>query len=600
MITRDQILKRTQLLNTQLIEDDYVLSTDTAKELADLYANGVVSFHTGAVISGKIVTRDTSGMLVDIGYKSNGFIPGYEFTARELKNFVPGTVLEVMLDRLEDMSGNVVLSYQKAKSARAWDKIINLAKEDLPVTGVVLNKVKGGLSVDIGIPAFLPGSQVDVQRVADFDQFIGQEVTCKILKVNKKRGNVIVSRRKYLEVERQENKAKIMSTISEGQILQGTAKNITNYGVFVDVGGVDGLLHITDMSWGRVNHPSEIVKIGDVITVKVIGLDRDHEKISLGMKQLTANPWHDVEAKYPIGKRLSGTVSSITEYGLFVEVAKGIEGLVHISEISWTERITNLHRYYTVGSTIDVVVVALDKETRRMSLSVKQLQEDPWQTIAQKYKVNDRIVGTVSNITDFGIFVGIANGIDGLVHVSDISWVDHISHPSDLYKKGQSIEAVILVMDTENKKISLGIKQLEKDPWQEVEADYPLNSIVSGTVSKLTSFGGFVRFNNGIEGLIHSSEVPEALTPLEVGSTHQFKVIKVNRDERKLGLSIKALTEPDRPQREGSQHRKQQQQHRQEKAAAQPAQQVQQAPSQMKSSLQQALEDHAARKESAE
>lgn len=605
MQNKDLLLRRTQLLNTTLIEDEFLISESDSQELAALYAGENATFRLGAVVPGKVVSRETSGLLVDIGYKSNGLIPGFEFTSRELKGFVEGTPLEVMLDRLEDENGNVVLSYQKAKSAKAWDKIITLAKEDQPVTGVVLNKVKGGLSVDIGIPAFLPGSQVDIQRVADFDQFIGQEVTCKILKVNKKRGNVIISRRKFLEIERQANKSKVMSTINEGQILQGVAKNITNYGVFVDVGGVDGLLHITDMSWGRVNHPSELVKIGDLITVKVIGLDKDNEKISLGMKQLTANPWQDVELKYPVGKKMAGTVSSITDYGLFVEVSKGIEGLVHISEISWTERITNLHRHYTVGTAIDVVVVALDKENRRMSLSIKQLQEDPWQKVAQRHAVGDRIKGTISNITDFGIFVGIADGIDGLVHVSDISWTDHVSHPGDLYKKGDAVDAVILVMDIENKKISLGIKQLDKDPWQAVEVDFPLNSIVEGSVSKITNFGAFIRLANGIEGLIHSSEVAEAQAPLELGTTHQFKVIKVNREERKLGLSIKALTEPDRPQRDKDAAPRKQHQHRQERTErserperqdrSEKAPQQQAAP--LKSSLQQALEDHAARRE---
>ena len=443
----------------------------------------------------------------------------------------------------------MVLSYQKAKSIKAWDKITELAESDKPVRGVVTHKVKGGLSIDIGIPAFLPGSQVDIQRVTDFDQFVGQEVECKILKVNRKRGNVIVSRRKYLEEQRMEDKKKALEVLEEGQVVQGIVKNITNYGAFVDVGGVDGLLHITDMSWGRISHPSELVKIGDTISVKIISFDKKHEKISLGMKQLSKNPWDEVEEKYTVGSKIKGRISSITDYGLFVEIEKGIEGLVHISEISWTERITNLSKHFKVNQEIEVAVVAVTKENRRMSLSIKQLAEDPWKAVSENFKIGDKIKGSITNITDFGLFVQLYDGVDGLVHVSDISWIEHITHPNDKFKKGDKVEAIILAMDIPSKKISLGIKQLENDPWGTIEKDYPVGKIVEGVVSKITNFGAFIKLPSGIEGLVHISEIsskePEkADEVLKVGQKESFKVIKVNRDERKLGLSLKAIKEP--------------------------------------------------------
>ncbi|MFH0898362.1 MAG: 30S ribosomal protein S1, partial [bacterium] len=402
----------------------------------------------------------------------------------------------------------------------------------------------GGLSVDVGIPAFLPGSQIDIQRVTDFDQFVGQEVVCKILKVNKKRGNVIISRRKYIEEQRCVDKKKALETIQENQVLQGVVKNITSYGVFVDVGGIDGLLHITDMSWGRIAHPSELVKIGDTITVKVISFDKMHEKISLGMKQLAPNPWEHVDTKYPIGSKVKGRISSITDYGLFVEVEKGVEGLVHISEISWTERINNLSKYFSVGDNIEAVIVSLDKDNRRMSLSVKQLREDPWKMVAEKFKIGDHITGKISNITDFGLFVQLLEGVDGLVHISDISWTDHVTHPSERYKKGDDVSAVILSIDPDHRKVSLGIKQLEKDPWEKVAEQYTVGTTIEGTISKITNFGAFVKLPTGIEGLVHISELSDKEVEkvediLQVGQTKTFRIIKVSPTERKLGLSLK-------------------------------------------------------------
>ncbi len=524
-------------------EQELALNPEQQKSLASLY-EGLDKLRPGQLLTGIVLRADNDGVLVDINYKSEGLIPSYEFAPHELKKLKTGSEIEVILDELESTDGNIILSYEKAKEMRAWDLITKLFEEEKPVEGVITHKVKGGLSVDIGIPAFLPGSQVDVHRVTDFDQFVGQTITADVIKINRKRGNVILSRRKYLTNLRAEARKKIMDSLEEGSVVQGVVKNITNYGVFVDIGGVDGLLHITDMTWGRIAHPSEIVKIGDTISVKVLSIDKEHAKISLGMKQLLSNPWEQIEDRLKVGARIKGTISSITDYGLFVEVAKGVEGLVHISEISWTERITDLKKHFKVGEQVDVMVVFLDKENRRMSLSVKQLDKNPWETLNSEFKVGQQIKGIISNITDFGIFVQIKPGIDGLVHISDLSWTEHINHPADIYKKGQEVEAVILGIDEANKKVSLGVKQLAQDPWEAIEQEYPRNKVVEGTVSKITNFGAFIRLPTGIEGLVHISEladhnVEKVEDILQVGQKYQFRVINVNREEHKLGLSLK-------------------------------------------------------------
>jgi small subunit ribosomal protein S1 len=461
----------------------------------------------------------------------------------------------VILDEMESNEGNVILSYEKAKALKAWDEITRLFEEGKPAEGTVTHKVKGGLSVDIGIPAFLPGSQIDLQRVVDFDQYVGQTIAAAIIKINKKRGNVIISRRKYLSEARSETRKKVLDTLSENQIIQGMVKNITNYGVFIDIGGVDGLLHITDMTWGRISHPSEMIKIGDTITVKVLSFDKDNEKISLGLKQLTDNPWEKAAETLKVGQKIKGKIASITDYGLFVEVMKGVEGLVHISEVSWTDRINDLHGKFKVGQEIEVLVVSLDKENRRMSLSVKQLEKNPWEQVEEQFKVGQQVKGTISNITDFGIFVQLLPGIDGLVHISDLSWTEHIDHPSDIYKKGDTVEAVVLAVDKNNKKISLGVKQLQQDPWDTIEKEYPINSTIEGVVSKITNFGAFVKLPSGIEGLVHISElanhnVNKVEDVLKVGQKEQFRVINVNKEERRLGLSLKKESTSEAPARE--------------------------------------------------
>lgn len=542
-----EIIRPSQFCNvkTALVsqEDFLELSEEQLKELSDLYTGLFEQFKIGKIVNGVVVTVDSDGVLVDIGFKSRGLIPKFEFKEHELKKIKAGDPIEVMLDELESPEGTVVLSYEKAKALKAWQTIINLFEEGKPVEGLVTHKVKGGLNVDIGVPAFLPGSQIDLQRITDFDHFVGQVITANILKINQKRGNVIISRRKYLGDIRVDSRKKILDKLNEGGVIQGMVKNITNYGVFIDIGGVDGLLHITDMTWGRISHPSELVKIGDTITVKVLSFDKDNQKIALGLKQLTENPWANIDEKLKVGDKIKGRVSSITDYGLFVEVAKDIEGLVHISEVSWTDRINNLNQRFKVGDVIDVVIVSLDKENRRMSLSIKQLENNPWETIEQTFKPEQKIKGKISNITDFGIFVQLVPGIDGLVHISDLSWTEHIDHPSDRYKIGDEVEAVILSIDKDNKKVSLGIKQLDRDPWATAAQDYPIDSTIEGEVSKITNFGAFVKLPTGIEGLIHNTTLMEeqgkkAEAVLKVGQKSEFRVISVNKEERKLGLSL--------------------------------------------------------------
>ncbi|MCL5436911.1 MAG: 30S ribosomal protein S1 [Candidatus Dependentiae bacterium] len=593
-----ELLKPSQFCAAAVEEDGSVQAGE--QKSADLQAlyqeSNLDQFKPNTIIDGTILDISPDGVLVDIGYKSNGLIPLYEFNEVELKALKKGDVIRVVIDELENFDGDVVLSYEKAKARKAWKEIMGLFEANAPVEGIVSHKVKGGLSVDIGIPAFLPGSQVDVQRVTDFDQFVGQKITAYIIKVNQKRGNVIISRRKYLNEQRSEVRKKVLGTLEVGQVIQGVVKNITNYGVFVDIGGVDGLLHITDMTWGRIAHPSEVVKIGDSVSVKVLSFDPINEKISLGMKQHTENPWTELPEYIKVGARIKGTISSITDYGLFVEVAKGVEGLVHISEISWTDRITELHKHYRVGQEIEVMVVSLDKENRRMSLSVKQLAPNPWDVAIDQFHVGQIVTGTVRNITDFGIFVQLAPGLDGLVHISDLSWTEHVKHPADIFKKGDEVRAIITDINREKRKISLGTKQLEENPWENLETKYPVDSIVEGEVSKITDFGAFVRLASGIEGLVHISElsnenVDRVEDILKVGDRRSFRVIRVNQEEHKLGLSLKPKG-AEKPRR-----RKEEGQGQYMGGGRRERIEMPKQASRMKSSLQLELEKHTARSE---
>jgi small subunit ribosomal protein S1 len=537
LVTPQQFAKASRIL-----EEIPQLNHEQLEELKSLYETAFGKLKKDQLLVGKVISADSNGVLVDISYKSNGMIPRYEFADHELKALKPGMEIDVLLDELESIDGTVILSYEKAKALKAWDKIIKLHEENKPVEGTVTHTVKGGLSVDIGIPAFLPGSQVDVQRVTDFESFVGQIITASIIKVNKKRGNVIVSRRKYLSEQKSEVRKKILDTIQPGQVIQGIVKNITNYGAFIDIGGVDGLLHITDMTWGRISHPSEILKISSPITIQVLSIDKENNKISLGMKQLTENPWSKLSDVIKVGSKIKGKISSITDYGMFVEIENGVEGLVHISEVSWTDRINDLSKHYKVGQEVEALVVALDKDNRRMSLSIKQLEDNPWKSVSEKFKVGQKVKGTISNITDFGIFITLTPGVDGLAHVSDLSWTEHIEHPADLYKKGQEIEAMVLSVDETNKKISLGIKQLSQDPWENIEQEFPVGKIVEGEITKITNFGAFVKLSTGIEGLVHISEAEQDGKKidevLKVSQKREFKVINSSKADHKLGLSL--------------------------------------------------------------
>ncbi|HBY05880.1 MAG: 30S ribosomal protein S1 [candidate division TM6 bacterium GW2011_GWE2_42_60] len=592
-----ELIKPSQFCIADMTEEDDSLQPNEAitTALNALYQGILDTYKSDAIVTGTILDISPEGVLIDVNYKSNGLIPLYEFNEVELKGLSKGSTIQVIIDELENFDGDVVLSYEKAKARKAWKEIMDLFEAGKPVEGIVSHKVKGGLSVDIGVPAFLPGSQVDVQRVTDFDHYVGQKVTAHIIKVNQKRGNVIISRRKFLNEQRSEVRKKVLEGLQVGQIIRGAVKNITNYGVFIDIGGVDGLLHITDMTWGRIAHPSELLKIGDAVSVKVLSFDPVNEKISLGIKQLSENPWSELPETVKMGEKIEGIVSSITDYGLFVEVAKGVEGLVHISEISWTDRITDLHKHYKAGQTIEALVVSLDKENRRMSLSIKQLKENPWDAVVGGLEVGQIVTGTVRNITDFGIFVQLSPGVDGLIHISDLSWTEHIKHPSDLFKKGDEVRAIITDINREKRKISLGLKQLDENPWENLEAKYPVDSVVEGEVSKITDFGAFVKLASGIEGLVHISElsgnnVEHVEDIIKVGDKSQFRVIKVNQEEHKLGLSLKPKGSERPPVKRQPKEGGEQRPARRERVEA-----VSHTPSRMKSQFQLELEKHSAR-----
>ena len=581
-------IKPSQFAQANLVAvEDFELSAEQVKAMEELFEGEGSKYRTGQLVQGKILSVDSDGVLVDISYKSNGIIPLYEFSEIELKGLEVGSDLEVIIDELENVYGDVVLSYENAKAMRAWDRVTKLFEDGEPVEGVVTHKVKGGLNVDVGVPAFLPGSQVDLYRVTDFDSFVGQTITADIIKLNKRRGNIIISRRKHLSERRDESRKQILDTLEVDKVLQGVVKNITNYGVFIDVGGVDGLLHITDMTWGRISHPSEIVKIGDTVTVRVLSVDKDNNKISLGMKQLGDNPWQGIDKEIQVGSVVKGAIASIADYGLFVEIKKGVEGLVHISEISWTDRISDLKNRYQVGEEIEVLVVSLDVENRRMSLSIKQLNKDPWSTIKEEYKEGNTIKGKITNIADFGVFVQIVPGVDGLVHVSDVSWTEHIAHPGDLYKVGDEVEAVILSLNEESKKIALSIKHLAEDPWKTIEQDYPVGSVVDATVTKVGGHGAFVKLPNKVEGLVYNSDIEaHQEDPVEIGQTRKLRVVSINAAERKMGLSLKLEADKKEMTHEAPK--------RSAKAEARADKKVSSEPK-MKSALQIELEKHAAK-----
>ena len=525
----------------------------TNSELEALIDSKLPSFRKGDIVNGTILEIRPQVVLVDIGYKSEGVISISEFEDEEIE---VGDQIEVLLESLENDEGLVVLSKEKAAHKQNWDKIVAVYKDGGLVKGKVKSVVKGGLMVNVGVEAFLPGSQVDIIPPKDLNEFVGNVYEFKIVKVNDERKNIVLSRREVIEAERSEQRQRFLETVKVGDRVTGIVKNITDFGAFVDLSGMDGLLHITDMSWGRVNHPSEVLHIGQELNVLILDVDRDKERVSLGLKQLSDNPWADIEQKYPIGSRVSGRVTKLLAYGAFVELEKGVEGLVHVSELSWTKRITRPSDVLSLDQEIEAVVLNISVEEQKISLGIRQLDENPWAAIETRFPVGTIISGAVRNLTPYGAFVALEEGIDGMIHVSDMSWTRKINHPSEVLKKGDVVEARVLNIDKENQRVSLGIKQLESDPWESIDSRFKVGDLVSGSVAKIASFGAFVNLDGDIDGLIHISQLSEEHVErvkdvIKVGDSIKARVIKVDKVERRIGLSIKAVNyDPEQLRRE--------------------------------------------------
>jgi small subunit ribosomal protein S1 len=514
--------------------------------MEDWYGEEVTNeFEEGEVVRGRVVYVGTGEVLVDVGYKSEGAIPIEEFhRAGKLPSV--GDEIDVYLEAKEDSEGLIVLSKDKADKIRVWDAVTQAYEKGAPVEGRVVEVVKGGLAVDVGVKAFLPGSQVDLRPVKNLGSMLGQTIRAKVIKLNRRRGNVVLSRRSVLEEEREEKKKHTLEVLHEGLVLIGTVKNITDYGAFIDLGGIDGLLHVTDMSWGRIGHPSEIFNVGDQVEVVVLHFDRETGRVSLGYKQKSSDPWEHVEDKYPSGTKTRGRVVSLTNYGAFIELEPGVEGLVHVSEMSWTRRVRHPSKLVNVGDEVDVLVLDVNRAAKRISLGMKQVEPDPWATIEERYRPGTRVQGRVRNLTDFGAFIELEPGVDGLLHISDMSWTRNVGHPSEILRKGQDLETQILNLDRDNKRISLGLKQIQPDPWTTVAHRYPMGSRVTGKVVRLTDFGAFVELEPGVDGLLHISQMsnrpisrPDEV--VNVGDELTLLVIRVDPNERRIGLSLKEL-----------------------------------------------------------
>lgn len=510
----------------------------------DLYEKSLQDVRFGEIITGKIVQITNDVAMVDVGWKTEGYIP-----IRELKDekgdiaFAITDNVEVLIDRKDD-EGNLVLSRDKAAKIRVWDEIKNACEQNKPVKGIVRERVKGGLSVDVGVMAFLPGSQVDLRPIRDLDKFIGKTMLFSVLKYDRRRSNIVLSRRAILEQERESEKKNTLENIEEGKIVEGVVKNITDYGIFIDLGGIDGLLHVTDISWGRITRPADHFSKGSRIKVIVLSFDCKKERVSLGLKQLSDNPWLTIAEKYPVGSIVEGKIVSIADYGAFVELQPGVEGLIHVSEMFWTREIKHPSKVLSVGETVKVMVIDINQENKRISLGLKQTTPNPWEAIKQKYAEGSIVKGVIRNITNFGIFVGVEEGIDGLIHVSDVSWKQRVTNPGEIFVKGQEIEAMVLNVDVENEKFSLGLKQIETDPWEELSSKYLPGSTISGKVTNITDFGIFVEIEDGIEGLVHISELSnkkvKSITELySVGDTVSTTIKSINPKNRKIRLSIK-------------------------------------------------------------
>ena len=511
--------------------------------LADLIAGSFRELSEGSIVKGKILEIKPQVILVDIGYKSEGAIPSNEFEDEDIQ---VGDEVEVLLERLENDEGMVVLSKEKAAHRQNWEKIYAVFKDGGLVKGKVKSVVKGGLMVNVGVEAFLPGSQIDIIPPKDLNEYVGKVFEFKIVKINDERKNIVLSRREVIEAERAEQRQKFLDGVTPGDKVIGIVKNITDFGAFVDLNGMDGLLHITDMSWGRLNHPSELLGIGQKIEVQILEVNREKERVSLGLKQLQNNPWENIEGRYPVGQNVRGKVTKLVAYGAFVEVEEGVEGLIHVSELSWTKRIARPSDVLTVGQEISAVVLGINKEERKISLGVRQLEANPWDDIDARYPIGTQMKRAVRNLTAYGAFVELEEGIDGMIHVSDLSWTRKINHPSELLKKGQEVDAVVLGIDKANQRISLGMKQLDTDPWSIIDTRFKVGDIVKGRVAKIASFGAFVELEDDIDGVVHISQISEdriekVKDKLNVGDEVEARVIKVDKVERRIGLSIKAM-----------------------------------------------------------
>ena len=528
-------------------EEDRVEAHSDGEDISfvELYEQSLQDIPVGEIVTGKVVQIDDDVVMVDVGYKTEGRMRLSEFLDENGDSTVSvGDEIEVFVDRKAE--DNLTLSREKAVRMQVWNDIVKVCGTGTPIKGTITKRVKGGLSVDIGVEAFLPGSQVDIRPVKNFDKYVGQTLDLEVLKYDRKRNNVVLSRKSILERELAEQRAQILETMEEGKIVEGVVKNITDYGLFVDLGGIDGLLHITDMSWGRIRHPSEKFSREDKIMVKVLSFDKERQRVSLGLKQLTENPWNNVADNYRVDTIIKGEVVSIIDYGAFVELEPGLEGLIHISEMFWTKKTKHPSKVLNVGDVIDVKILEIDPDNKRISLGLKQTMANPWETLKEKYVEGTILRGKIKNITDFGIFVGIEEDIDGLVHISDISWKKRIKHPSEFYKKGQEIETIVLQVDADSKKFSLGIKQLEMNPWEELKAKYGVGSVVSGKVTNVTDFGIFVEIEEGIEGLVHISElsskrVKSSKDLYAPGDTVSAVIKNIEVDNQKVGLSIKDI-----------------------------------------------------------
>lgn len=507
------------------------------EELLNEYTKKIKTLKSGMIIKGKIVCIRPKYVVVDVGCKSEGFISVAEFM--DISIHKPGDEIDVLVRNVEDRDGVIVLSKQEADRIQNWSKMVKAQHDGTTVKGRIVKKVKGGFMVDAGMEAFLPSSQVDVKPVDESKDLSGEIYEFKVVKVDEMRKNVVLSRRNLLEEVQKKEKEELLKNVKIGDIKKGVVKNITDFGAFIDLKGMDGLLHITDMTWGRISHPSELLAVGDEVEVMIIGIDKEKEKISLGMKQVTQNPWDEVEKKYPVGSRLKGRVVNIVQYGAFVELERGVEGLVHVSEMSWTKRVNNPSEMLAIGDIVEAMVLSIDKNAKRISLGIKQIEPNPWSTVTEKFTVGSKITGKVRNLTNYGAFVELADGIDGLIHISDMSWVRKIENPSEILKKGDVVEVKILSVDSVNQRIALGLKQLQTDPWDGVEQRYSIGVSVTGRVTKVAPFGVFVELEPGVEGLIHTSQLAESA--VKEGDTVTAVIINVSREDRKIGLTLKDL-----------------------------------------------------------